>query len=250
MNTIMRRALAIAVLLAACQVRIGDDPIGARAPDASADPAIDAATDADPAACANGRVVYLNFEGVTLTDAPASDATSNQASWMTIPTGAAPKYKSGAANRLQLIADVTAGVRAQLASFPITIVTTRPAAGPYVMIVLGGAAADVGSKFGGAVNELDCGDNQKSDLAWISDAVTPTQRVVNSAVGAIGFGLGLTATLDPLDCMCGWDNTCTSNNTAPCTLSTNIVRDPNARQRCPGLATQNEVATFDTAFCR
>jgi hypothetical protein len=70
------------------------------------------------------------------------------------------------------------------------------------MIVLGGTANQVGSRFGGAVNTLDCGDAAKSDVAWISDGVSPNQRVVNFAVGAIGFGLGLTATSDPLDCMC------------------------------------------------
>ena len=49
--------------------------------DAGAQPGIDAAPDAP--ACANGRVVFLNFDGVTLTDALASDATLNRASWMT-----------------------------------------------------------------------------------------------------------------------------------------------------------------------
>jgi hypothetical protein len=118
------------------------------------------------------------------------------------------------------------------------------------MIVYGGVYTQVGSRYTGAVNTLDCGDAQKSDLAWISDNVSPTQRIVNFSVGAIGFGLGLTATSDPLDCMCGWDNGCISDNSVPCKLSPMITRDPNANQKCTGLTSQDEPATFDAAFCK
>jgi len=200
--------------------------------------------------CSNGRVVYLNFEGATLTAAAASDATQNRASWMQITSGTAPRYKTVAADRDQQIQAIVDGVRGQLSSFPITVVTQRPAAGPYVMIVYGGAYTQVGSRFTGAVNTLDCNDVQKSDLAWISDNVSPRQRIVNFSVGAIGFGLGLTATTDPLDCMCGWDNNCISDNSGPCKLSPTIARDPTANQRCTDVTTQDEPATFDAAFCK
>ncbi len=192
-----------------------------------ADGGVDSGVDAAPV-CSNGRVVYLNFGGVTLTSATTSDATQNRASWMTITQGTAPPFKSGATNRDQLIKDITDGVRGQLSSFPITVVTQRPATGPYVMIVIGGTSTQVGSRFGAAVTTLDCGDAQKSDLAWISENLS-TQRTVNSAVGAIGFGLGLTATTDPRDCMCSWDNNCTPDNTQPC-------RDGGHRARSDGAA--------------
>ncbi len=244
------RWIALSCLAAAaCGVQVNGGP-GAT-PDGSTSG--DGPTTGDPDAaprCSNGRVVYLNFDGATLTLAPESDATQNRASWMTITQGTAPRYRSGAANRDQQIQAVVDGVRAQLSSFPITVVTTRPVSGPYVMIVFGGIASQVGSEYGGAVNELDCADARKSDLAWISDNVSPTQRVVNYAVGAIGFGIGLTATNDPLDCMCGWDNDCLQDQGGPCRLSPQIARDPNANQLCPGPALQDEVAAFDAAFCR
>lgn len=252
----MRRALVTLLLLTACEVRLGGgNQIGSTLPDASGGGDDDAsASDGPPGTdaptCFNGRTVFLNFDGVTLTDAGASDATQNRASWMIIASGTAPRYRSGDQNRLQAIQDITNGVRAQLSSFPVTVVTTRPATGPYVMIVFGGVASQVGSRFGGAVNELDCDDSEKSDVAWISDNVSPTQRVVNYAIGAIGFGLGLTATTNPLDCMCGWDNGCSGNQTVACTLSPMIARDPDANQRCAGLTSQNEVGTFDNAFCQ
>jgi hypothetical protein len=245
------RWLALGCLASGCGVHLEDRTAagtdGTTMPgDAPIDPGVDAAP-----RCSNGRVVYLNFDGQTLTQNLAgSDATQNRASWMTITQGTAPKYKAAATNRLQLIQEVTDGVRGQLAGFPITVVTQRPTTGPYVMIVLGGVATQVGSRYGGAVNTLDCTDARKSDVAWISDNVSPSQRVVNFAIGAIGFGIGLTATTDPLDCMCGWDNACISDNTVACRLSPTIARDPAANQLCPGLTTQDEVATFDAAFCR
>ncbi len=214
------------------------------------DAAVDAAVAPDAPQCMNGRVVYLNFTGQALTAGAVSDATTNTASWMQKPTGTAPGYRLGNANRLTDITTITDGVKTQLSRFPITVVTQRPATGPYVMIVFGGTAAQVGSRFGAAVSALDCGDTVKSDLAWIGDNTSPNQRVINTAIGAVGFGLGLTATLDPLDCMCGWDNTCQSNNGAACKLGGPIARDQAANQRCAGLTTQDEPATFSAAFCQ
>jgi hypothetical protein len=118
------------------------------------------------------------------------------------------------------------------------------------MVVFGGVAGNVGSLYGLAVNELDCDDSEKSDVAWIADATEqPIQRLINTAVGAIGFGLGLTATLDPVDCMCGWGNLCQPTTTAPCTLSADIARDAAGPQCAGAAATQNERQTFVQAFC-
>ena len=240
------------LLCAACEASIGGGPT---ATDASATRDSNT-TRMDDAAngpqCFNGRVVYLNFTGVTLTDGATSDATQNRVSWMMgQATGTAPPFLQGNANRTMIIDAITQGVRDQLSQFPVTVVTQRPAAGPYVMIVYGGNATDVGSNYGFAVNELDCNESEKSDVAWISNNYTTTLRHVNTTIGAIGFGLGLTATNDVNDCMCGWANGCQKDHTKPCVLNTNIARDPGATQVCAGAgATQNEVAAFTTAFCQ
>lgn len=253
-GVVMRGLLVTLLALGACHAELADvsnnpatDANGGGGGDSGG--SVDAASP-DARTCANGRVVYLNFTGQALAQAATSDATQNLASWMQIQNGQAPIYRSGNANRLADITAITDGVRMQLSQFPVTVVTQRPATGPYVMIVFGGTAQQVGSRFGGAVNTLDCGDTAKSDVAWIGDGVSPNQRVINFAVGAIGFGLGLTATSDPLDCMCGWDNQCTSNNNQACKLSGPIARDPAANQRCAGLTTQDEPATFTAAFCQ
>jgi hypothetical protein len=212
----------------------------------------DSPTTIDAPMCFNGRVVYLNFEGQTLTDAAASDATQNRASWMNIATGTAPAFRAASGTRAADIMEITDGIRTQLAEFPISVVTSRPATGPYVMIVFGGTAQQVGSMYGLAVNQLDCDDSEKSDVAWISDApALSNQAVINTAIGAIGFGLGLTATTDPGDCMCAWGNTCQPQTAAACTLSTNIARDQQSTLLCPAApATQDEKAAFTQAFCQ
>ena len=193
-------------------------------------------------------MVYLNFDGQLLIQG-TSDATLNQARWMNMPAGAAPPYRLADSRARRGDPDHRHGVTAQLARFPITVTQTRPRSGNYVMIVFGGSATDVGSNFGAAVNQLDCGDAHPNDVAWISDNVTG-QRAINSAIGAIGFGLGLTATSDVHDCMCNWDNGCRPDNSAPCTLGAPIARDPQANQRCPGATSQDEVAAFRAAFCQ
>jgi hypothetical protein len=237
---------ALAVALCGCSAQISDarDPTVGNVgePDAG----IGTGDAGVIAACAK-RTVFLNFDGQKLTRG-ASDATLNQASWMTIDTGTAPAYLAGNTGRDAAIMRIVDGVRSQLSQFPITVATTRPTTGSYVMIVFGGDASLVGSSFGGAVNQLDCGDLHPNDVAWISDGVTG-QRAINTAIGAIGFGLGLTATLDPRDCMCSWDNSCRANNNVACRLGAPIDRDPDARQKCQGQTTQDEVATFRTAFC-
>lgn len=79
-------------------------------PDASTDPIGDPPP---PAPRCASRSVYLNFEGQMLTRGP-SDATLNQASWMTIDQGTAPPYQSGNPDRATVLKTITDGVRAQL----------------------------------------------------------------------------------------------------------------------------------------
>jgi len=243
----LARIALVAALCGGCSAQISDgrDPTlgGSPVPDAG-----DLApTGSGGAAGCTQRTLYLNFDGQPLTQG-ASDATRNTAQWMTKASGEAPRYRSNDAGRDPQIQTIVDGVTRQLARFPITVTRVRPTTGNYVMVVYGGIPGMVGSSFGSAVNQLDCGDTRPNDVAWIADSVTG-QRAINTTIGAIGFGLGLTATLDPADCMCSWDNDCRSDNTVACTLGSPIARDPQANQRCTGSTSQDEVAAFRTAFC-
>ncbi len=256
MSRQMRFALGFVVVLSACQATItngADDGDDVQQVDGGQQVQIDAAEpdgamiDAAPQ-CALARSVYLNFEGQALTRATASDATQNQAAWMNKANGTAPAFRAGSGNRAADITQITNGITMGLVGLGVTVVTTRPTTGPYMMVVFGGAAAQVGSDYTGAVQKLDCGNAVPSDVAWVADGVTPNQRVINFALGAIGFGVGLTATNDPNDCMCGWANGCQQTTNA-CSLSANINRDNGAQQTCPNVTTQNEPQAIDQAFC-
>ncbi|HEX4422531.1 MAG TPA: hypothetical protein VH165_31670 [Kofleriaceae bacterium] len=252
-----RIALALA-LLSACGAQISDGASNSAVGSVDGgDDTSGSGSGSDPGpgpvgttpACA-ARVVYLNFEGQALARALVSDATKNQASWMQNATGTAPPYHNGDTNRTTDIQTIIDGVRSELSQFPITVVTDRPATGSYVMVVLGGKQSNVSSAYGASVNALDCGDLVPNDVAWVADSVAPDQHVINIVVGAVGFGIGLTATADPDDCMCGWANNCQSDNTTACKLGTAITRDQTATQLCSAAgASQNEVTTLHDSFC-
>ncbi|MGE0397865.1 MAG: hypothetical protein AB7T06_14175 [Kofleriaceae bacterium] len=256
----MLRLFAITIALGACQATIygGDDGPNNNQVDGGQQQDIDASqalpdaapVDTGPVCLATqARSVYLNFEGQALTRATTSDATQNQAAWMNKANGTAPAFRAGSGTRATDITQITNGITTALAGLNVNVVTTRPATGPYMMIVFGGTANNVGSNYGGAVQKLDCGNTVASDVAWVADAVTPNQRVINFALGAIGFGVGMTATNNTNDCMCGWDNAC-NQTTNQCTFGTAINTDPGANQTCPNQATQNEQQSIQQAFCQ
>lgn len=259
--TRMFRLLAIATALTACQATIhgGDDgPNNNNEVDGGQQSSIDASmalpdsapVDMGPTCLVTqARSVYLNFDGQALTKAATSDATTNTAAWMNKAAGTAPAFRAGSGTRAADITQITNGITTALMGLNVKVVTTRPATGPYMMIVFGGTAGNVGSNFTGAVQKLDCGNAVVSDVAWVGDAVTPNQRVINFALGAIGFGVGMTATNNPADCMCGWDNQC-AQTTNQCVLTSGIATDPNANQRCPNQATQDESMAIQQAFCQ
>lgn len=202
--------------------------------------------DAAPA-CANGRVVYLSFDGETLTRT-ATDATQNHVAWIGVNTANVPAFHPNLSNRAGQIQTIVDGVKSRLAATPIDVVTTRPATGPYVMIVLGGDNGDVGSNYTYATSDHDCGDLVKSDVGWVSDAPSLTD-VPDLIVGTIGWGLGLQGTNSPTDCMCGWANSCDDDGGA-CTLSATIATtNSQGNTTCANQNPQNEVAAFSTGFC-
>ncbi|MBA3818871.1 MAG: hypothetical protein H0X17_08265 [Deltaproteobacteria bacterium] len=254
----LKVVVAIAVLWStACEATIGgsatgggggtdasitptpDGPGGTVTPDASSD-----------APRCSARVIYLNFEGVTLTRATPSDSTADRASWIGVTTATVPRYRTGAADRATQIQAITTRITTALSGIGVMVTTVRPLAGQYVMVVFGGTETTVGSQYSFATSFHDCGDLVKNDVAWVSDQVS-SSKVGDFALGAIGWGLGLNGTNSPNDCMCGWSNTCDQLST-PCTLSPSITTTGalSPETACPNLATQNEVGVFTTAFCQ
>lgn len=199
----------------------------------------------DARVCSNGRIIFLNFEGVSLTLASASDAVTNRVNWSNNIN--IPRFRANDANRATLITDITTLARANLAQFPVTIVTTRPAVGPYIMVTFGGPRSMFNTTFP-SVAGPNCGDVTKSGVGWIADDVT-AQQGANLVVSVAGISVGLTGVTEsqPRDCMCGWGGAgCVPDQTQACVLSTAVLRAAS----CPGEpASQNEVAAFNKAFC-
>jgi hypothetical protein len=165
-----------------------------------------------------------------------------------------PPYHNGSGTRATDIQTIIDGAKSRLAGLPVSIVTQRPASGPYVMIVFGGKNTNnggtVGTPYSYATNEHDCGDTVKNDIGWISD--TPTVSYVQDLViGTIGWGLGLNGTTDTKGCMCAWATNCTPANGA-CKLSASIATGTmlSPATTCPNQNPQNEIAAFSTGFCQ
>ena len=243
---------SLAVLLIGCGAHVDDGQNGETVDAAIATTMPDAATIAPGSGSGSGsgmpscsaRVVYLNFDGVTITQG-ATDSTQNRAQWIGVSTAVIPAYHSSTQ-----IASITSGVQTALAGVPVTIVTQRPTSGEYVMIVLGGVKTDVGTGYGYATGDHDCGDLVKNDVGWVSDNV-PSSIVVPVTVGTIGWALGLQGTTDPSDCMCGWANDCQWSSST-CTLHAQIATTTSSSPAttCAGLATQDEPTAFHAAFCQ
>jgi hypothetical protein len=210
-------------------------------------PPMDAPADANT--CPTGRVVFLNFDGDTITKAAASDATADAAIWVGLSNNATTatmtEFRPTAADRTTQIQSVVTALQSIFSGVPeVRFVTTRPAAGPYVMIGFGGTMGQAGVPYTGAVNHLDCGDTNKNDLGWVFESASTTTQAANLAAGAIGFGLGATGTTDPNDCMCGWLTQCQSSGNA-CSFSATADADI----ECPTQTNpQNDIAILE-AFC-
>jgi hypothetical protein len=198
--------------------------------------------------CDNGRVVYLHFSGLTLTRVGSgqTDAALNRAEWLAVGTANIPAYKAQDAGRALEIQQITDAIKLTLGAFPITVVTERPAAGPYHMVVFGGPSSALGNTTNsGALSAYDCQNRVQNNITWIGERFA-VQTSADFAVGGIGLALGLTGTLDTNDCMCGWGNAC-SPQAGACTLSSQILNDGRCNNGSP--QTQDEVAAFRREFC-
>ncbi len=214
------------------------------------EPPIDTPIDRPPVSvCSNGRVVYLHFTGdleLRDTGVGQTDATLNRAEWLAVNDADIPAYKAQDANRLTEIQEITTAIRLTLGAFPITVVTERPAAGPYHMVVFGGNSSALGNNNNvGALTAYDCQNQVMNNVVWVGERYPP-QTTADFVVGAIGLGLGLSGTLEPGDCMCGWGNTC-QPSVGMCTLSSSILND--GRCNAGTRQEQNEIAAFRREFC-
>lgn len=157
------------VLLVGC----GDDG-GAVPVDAMVDAAGACPSKSPPLAPGMHRV-YLNFEGVTLTDACASSSQGNCSNLVKTSPADIPPYMMGDPQRDQRIGFIVQTVQTAFAAYSLDIVTQRPTSGDYHMVVLGGDRVALGYPNTYGVAPLAC------------NGLTPNLVSLQFDVGQTGF---------------------------------------------------------------
>lgn len=178
-------AVSLALAVAAC----GDD--GGAAPDASVD-----------GAAARSTVLFLNFDGAALTRGIPDDPAANVSSLIRPEGATVPPWRDGEPGRTTSVATIAAGVRSVLAPYDIVVVTTRPLAGPYDMILFGGHARDL---FGAGPIDVHGGGDctfDNPDISFVTESVTDDEVAANLAIGAFAHAHDLPRIASAAHCNC------------------------------------------------
>lgn len=252
-------ALVALVALTAC----GDDS-GGGAADAAATadaPPADAAAPADAAGCTSSggpggtHKLFLAFDGVDMI--PSADGKNHSATnedHVLAAPATVPAFLAGQAGRDVAIAGIVAQVKATLGPYDVEVVTTRPAATPYVMIVFGGTSENVNRAVGGsAAFSFDCNNSDDDDVGYVFDAAftafTAT-GAANEAVRDLGAALGLDLDTTSGDCMCSSASSCGFADAA-CSFGTQPVASTPAPVCHTAGDAQDEARELQLAFgCR
>jgi MYXO-CTERM domain-containing protein len=108
-------------------------------------------------------VLYVNFDGATITKISGSDASKNGSF---IGGGTIPAFSGDAAMRAQIVTLI----KQLYSAYNIQIVTSRPASGDYDMALVGGTPAHLGLNYPSGVvgvAPMDCGNQMPRDIAFI-----------------------------------------------------------------------------------
>lgn len=257
----MKRTLVIAAFVLGC----GDDSMMAN-PDGppGADAAVDAPnqidapgsnSDAGPlCASSDGGAVgahklFLNFEGVNIVHGTScNDATTN-CSFIATANFTVPQFAAAVANRQQLLDGIVANVNQVLAPYSVEVTTTRPASGPYKMIVF--APCDptlMCATNSGSIGPYQCMSPDHNDISFVFEDTTGNATSIyyaNQSLFLFGLTLGVSVNAVTDDCMC---SSCGSPTTL-CSLGTDV---PVVNGTCLSApAHENEQSMFSAALgCR
>jgi len=200
--------IALALALAACAepeqtVRLIDDPTDMV--EVPPEVLANSGRGRTPYALGTPTILYLHFDGLTITKTSGSDAAANKSF---IGGGAVPAFVGDQATRDQVVALV----KQVYADFNIQVVTTRPTSGNYDMAVIGGKPSHLGLSYPAGVvgvAPMDCGNQMPRDIAFIfSDSLKAivsassyAQRVAETAAHEAAHTYGLPHSDDGCDLM-------------------------------------------------
>jgi MYXO-CTERM domain-containing protein len=162
------------------------------------------------------RIIYLAFEGVTLTSSDrADDATTGKsvilylggrAPGQTLQIGAFnPSQLSNPGNfssRQALIDAVVAQTRSIFEPYDVEFTLTRPSSGDYEMIVFGSSCQTVLGESGcGGVALADCGNSDKNNITFVFPPGLDYRDLAPTAAQESAHAFGLAHTTNQNDVM-------------------------------------------------
>src|SRR5688500_16264227 len=160
------------------------------------------------------RIVYLNFDGVTLTSSNSNDdALGNEsailANAVTVgqtktiaPLNVNDLASTEGMTRQQIISRVVEELYASHAPYNIEFVTQRPASGQYSMVVFGGSCQTVAGQSGCAgIALLDCGDFMPANITFVFPYGLRISDLAATAAQEEAHAFGLVHTVDESDIM-------------------------------------------------
>lgn len=146
---------------------------------------------------ADPGTVYVEFDGVTLTQGPVDDSTANVTAIAELATTLEP-FGGDPAER----ASVLQSVRADFAPFDVRVVDERPSTGDYVMVVVTPT-----NPFGDGVTGVavdDCGDaagQRDVVFAFFRSGQAPANDVGTTIAQEVAHSIGLEHVDDAADVM-------------------------------------------------
>jgi hypothetical protein len=147
-------------------------------------------------------LLYLNVDGATITKGLGSDAHANLSfiCGTTIPPLDATIYGT---DRDIVVTLLASKVGQLFADFNLQVVTSRPAAPPYDMVVVGGDAALCGYPSGTAgMGPLDCGNLLHGEIAFVyAQTISNLDMLAIATAHEAAHSYGLVHSMDPCDVM-------------------------------------------------
>ena len=180
---------------------------------------------------AKNHTLFLQLDGVTVTpgsgpDSVSEDAVANTTMLVTAPATLGP-WLAGDVDRATKIGSLLDQIQVVIAPYNITLVTTRPASGPYEMVVVTDDPAtnlNPSDLHYAALSASSCG-RQTSGIGFVfptalSDSGTlRTDLIQMQAIAMMGLANGVPQSAVGGDCMCATDDsTCSDSLNSLCSI--------------------------------
>jgi len=147
------------------------------------------------------RVIFLAFEGVSLTRSTTNeDARNNISAIVNSSTEVISPFdpydlsSTGGMSRSQIISATQTELERLYSPYDVTFTTTRPSTGNYHMLVFGGSSVGVlGDNGAAGVSLGDCGDTMANNIVFIFTEVSGMRvgDMSTTAAHELGHSLGL-----------------------------------------------------------